>query len=944
MHYIQFWRLIFFSLSIQVSYVIANEVFLPLSGIHSGEDPQLFTLISSSPNQTTYSIRKDLILCDFPGKFFHKHGGAFRNLQGELVFTNATPFATLTFRNLCLGAQGVGVFSHNNVTFKGLRSLTADNNESLGGVLSSEGDLSFLKNHRMLFQNNISSGSGGAILLSGTKTHMLLFQGQQNTIAFLNNKALTTNSLMDICSGGAVSNTTPGGEITFTHNANILFQNNEAVFGGGLSSHQGTVMFSNNLLPIIFLDNQAQSGGAIYASLCHFSSQQGPIFFTNNKAQNSGGAIHATTVLFEDNDAPIVFEGNSATRGGAITTTSCHLTAKQSMRFINNTAFNTNGGGAIYLEGPGTRLFLHAHCGDIEFYGNTVVEEHKQTKEKNNAIFIKGHPHSISLKASQDHRLVFYDPVVMTTSSSYPLHINDFKDNGPAGNVIFSGARLSPQQLKNQENKTSIFNQPVHLHSGVLSIEGGAILAVQEFSQYGGVVTLGPGSLLTTYNNDSKKSIAISHFGFNLENLNSNLPAEIRAPGPIIIRFLEKPEIYDPYRIFYENHEQASKTYELAVVIKSKKVVTAPSHHSAGSDLPMPYVIPNSPYTGYGYQGSWSFSWSFQNDTKKKKTLKASWHPTGEFILNPERIGKLVPTTLWSTFSGLHATYNAVINNYLNNNVVIPVKHLSIFGGPISSLVEQSDSSNSFSLKHQGHTVGLRLPFFSDTILCAAFSQLHGSSSQKNIPAKIHSHTLLGTLALTKNWRSLSLRSSLSYTEDSQVMKHPFQHKGTSRGSWRNYGWGGTVGISYAYPKGIRWLKITPFIDLDYTALTQNAFVETGYDPRYFASSTLCNVSLPTGIALELRLFGMHSSALIHMSMAYIKDLHRTSPRTSASLVLNQHAWEVPSISVGQEAINVKVHSTVKYKALTMYLGISSTQREGNNLATDAHAGLSLSF
>nr|WP_201456710.1 polymorphic outer membrane protein middle domain-containing protein [Chlamydia sp. 17-3921] len=945
-----FWRLLLLSPIFGTPYISASDVLLPLAGTHSGEDLQLFTLLSTSSSQTTYSIGKNFTLSDFLGKNLKTPGGAFRNLQGNLFFSGATPFSSLIFKNLHLGAEGAGVFSQSSITFKNLRTLIFENNTSYGGVISAESSINFSKNHTIKFLNNSSSGQGGAIFLSKSQAHAITFANQRGEIVFANNRANAIQGIPDSGNGGAISLSHPNSYIIFENNQGILFQENSGKLGGAINSGLGTVHFTNNALPVSFLGNKAESGGAIHSDSCSFIEQQSSLSFINNQAEKLGGAICSKKITLQDNCGPILFQNNSTQGGGgAISTSACSFFAKKDIMFLNNSSKNL-GGGAIYLNEPGSTLYLLAREGNIEFSNNTMVvtTKHSETK-KRNAVFVKGSPLSITLLADKDQRILFYDPVLATTYSSRPVNINS--PTGTyfhKGSVVFSGNRLSLEEKKNNTNRISIFNQPVVLYDGTLSLEGEAILAVHSFTQYGGLLALGPGSMLKTHNteNISPINIQISRLGLNLENLSSTLPAKIHATGSSVITLSGTPEIYDPCGLFYENHEIASSPYEMTVILSSEKEVVTTNPPSKNlTILPEQGSFPNFIYSGHGYQGSWSFNWS-TNDTKKHKTLKASWIPSGNFVLNPQRKGDLVSITLWGTFSGLHATRNALIDNCLNNSTVIPIKHLSFFGGSISSLMEQKTfkSSKGFSIKHGGHNVGFRLPCSSNSVLCAEFTQLQGTISQeKESKQKSFSRISLGTLAISKNWEALSLRSSISYVEDSQVMNHSLTHQRISQGSWRNHGWAGSLGMSYAYPKGFHYIKITPFTDLEYTFISQNPFIETGYDPRYFASSELHNLSLPTGIALELRFFGAKISTLLQASMTYIKDLYRKNPSTTASLILNQYMWEIPEIAIGKEAIRVKLHATVRYKAITTYLGVSSSQQEGS-VSGDAHAGIALSF
>ncbi|AGW39556.1 polymorphic outer membrane protein middle domain-containing protein [Chlamydia pecorum] len=932
------------------SYLLAeDELLIPLTRKHSGENPQVFTFVSSSKNKTTYAILNSFTLCDFPGSQILKPGGGFRNLCGDLFFLGATPFSSLSFKNLHLSAIGSGVFSEASASFENLRTLLFTNTSSYGGAISAKGDITFKKNHSIEFLNNRSLGSGGAILLSGPRQQTLTFQEQQGGIVFTQNTAISVAGNSDSGNGGAICSTHPGSKVLFQGNREILFQQNSGTLGGAINVDLGSLKFLNNLCPVSFLDNHAQSGGAIHATTCCFLSQKGPITFEGNRSEKSGGAICSQNLLFEDNDR-VLFNSNSSLTGGAISALTCSLIAKGNITFMNNTS-KTSGGGAISLSGTAPSLFLHAKEGDIIFSHNIMTTDTKNSStQQRNAIYIKNAPASQEFLASKGQRILFYDPILSTTLSTKSLVFNKPKDTTTyTGSIVFSGANLSEEEKKNNANKTSILNQPLGLYDGTLSLEGEATLIVMNFSQYGGVLALGPGTLLSTKSSDQPGFLQISRLGFNLENTSSTLPAKIRTTGDAKILLSGNPEIYDPHGLFYENHEKASSQYTLSIIISSGKEITLldaplPPLHSLAPKTSQPLNFSDREYSGYGYQGYWKFSWS-EKDTKKQKTLMASWIPTGEYILDPQRKGILVPTTLWSTFSGLHAARNALLDSYHNNSSVLPIKYLSIFASPISSIMEQDSSSSlqGFSVKYGGHSLGFRLPYSPNTMFCGEFSQLYGQTSLKNSQDKSSSKMLMGMVAFVKSWEALSLSSSFSYAEDSQFMKTPSLLK-LSQGSWRNQGWVGSLGIAYAYPRGVRYVKITPFAHLESTFLKQTPFIETGYDPRYFASSELYTLSLPAGFALELRFLGKKTSALIQASLAYIKDLYRNNPSSKATLILNQYGWDIPEVAIGKEAMTMKIHTVVKHKAISTYIGITSTQRENGNISGDAHIGLTLGF
>ncbi|EQM63240.1 autotransporter beta-domain protein [Chlamydia ibidis 10-1398/6] len=931
------WNFFLFSSLITVSQASGAEVILPLSGTFTGEQAELFTMLTTAPQGTRYIIRSDLTLCDFSGLHIHENGGAFRNLEGGLSLIGTTPLARLTFKHLNHGAAGAGIFSRYLLNFENLRNILAEDNSSYGGVVASHHDIAFVRNYQITCQNNISHGCGGAVYLNSTQPARIMFAEQRGPITFVNNSAKSQDFCQDSGHGGAIACDSPGATILFDQNQDIVFENNQASLGGCIYNKQGSIEFANNRGSVLFQDNHAShSGGALYALSCDIHRQTSKVNFFRNKARNFGGAIYAQSVTIKHNDDLVHFFGNSAEGGGAIATTSCRILATQPVKFSMNWA-NGPHGGAILLYGSQPRLYLQAQNGDIIFENNyTTINSIDPyfDRSRYNAIFIEESPKEIHFIANENQSIIFYDPVVALSGSSSPVHINSSECSSHSGSIIFSGIRLSEKERMCSENHTSIFNQPLYLHNGVLSLEGRSVLAVQEFHQYGGTFAISPGCMLTSYNS-SGKDLVINNLSFGLDPVYHFFSSEIHSKGESAIRLSGSPKIHDPQGVFYNSHDLAARPYNMEICFRSDKGVITTEF------IPQDIAIQQN---NYGYQGRWHFNWS-EDSSNTRKVLKASWTPTGEFILNPKRSGRLIPSSLWGTFSGLQSANDAILDTYLNDNTLVPINHASIFSTAISSCMQQNSAhSDAFSTTHAGNNLGVRLPFSSNTVVCAAFTQLYGSNAQEKHTGKSHSHTLLGTLAATKNWQSLSFRSSVSYVEETHTIKSITSQKISTRGSWKNQGWRGTLGFAYAYPRALRCLKITPFINVEYTVLIQNPFIETGYDPRYFGSSNLSNLALPAGIALELRCFGDHYSLFTQLSMAYIKDFQRENPITSASLILNQHAWKVSSVPMGQEAVSLKLRSTLRYRFASVFLGISSTQREGNNLSGDAFTGLSLRF
>lgn len=910
-----FQKFLLLSLLAPISPSIAS-VTLPLSGIRKGEDAEVFTILTASPSGTIYKLARGFTLCDFAGTHIDAPGGAFRNLTGDLTFTGTTLFSSLTLRNISLGGLGAGVFSESALHFERLRKLVVENNVSKGGILTSNTSISFTKNVSLSFQNNNSSESGGAILLTGVRPGYLLFHAQKGCTAFMGNQA---NGF-----GGAINCNLTDSLVLFHENDSISFCGNQASSGGAIFN-DGLVEFFGNKGSILFSDNKAEnSGGAIFTHNCSIHKQEAPVTFTNNTAQ-TGGAIHTKRLLIKENDAPVLFNQNEASLyGGAVVAAEISINALHPVIFSNNSA--AVNGGALYLDQPNPSLHLRAQEGDIVFSNNTVTV---YSEKVHNAIASKYSMEEVHLSACSGHALIFYDPITTTSSSAVPVEIN--ADPSSNGRVIFSGAMLSTTASQNKANKTSIFNQPVQLSHGVLSLEEGAVLVMQAFHQHGGLLNLCPAAELRAFNSDKGEFVFTNiSFGFNPSESISNALVVSKNSK---IKLSGSPQIYDPEgSLFYQNHRLASKEYQACIKFCSKEKI----------DNSQFELTPIHIEEGYGYQGSWTFNW--EEDQRKCKTLKATWTPNGEFVLDPRREGKIVPSSLWGTAYSMQAAQEFMTGSYLLNQTLVPTGHCRLFGGAVASrigrYVEHTDTVKSDKF---GQNIGFCLPLAKEAVCCGALTRLQGTSKLDSASDVAQSDAWIASAAYARYGETISLHGFLSYAEETQVMRNPLG-MASSLGLWKNYGMRGSVGVAYAYPKGIHYLKITPSVNIEYDLVSQNPFVETGHDPRYFSCSQLLNVAIPAGLTLEARLFSKHSSLFSKLSLTYTRDIKRKDPISSASLVANQHTWNITINPVGREALNLKFNTTFCYRCFAAYLGVSTSQREGNLISGNGFGGVSLTF
>ncbi|AGT71793.1 membrane protein [Chlamydia trachomatis] len=919
------------------------EMELAISGHKQGKDRDTFTMISSCPEGTNYIINRKLILSDFSLLNKVSSGGAFRNLAGKISFLGKNSSASIHFKHININGFGAGVFSESSIEFTDLRKLVAFGSESTGGIFTAKEDISFKNNHHIAFRNNITKGNGGVIQLQGDMKGSVSFVDQRGAIIFTNNQAVTSSSMKHSGRGGAISGDFAGSRILFLNNQQITFEGNSAVHGGAIYNKNGLVEFLGNAGPLAFKENTTiANGGAIYTSNFKANQQTSPILFSQNHANKKGGAIYAQYVNLEQNQDTIRFEKNTAKEGGgAITSSQCSITAHNTITFSDNAAGDL-GGGAILLEGKKPSLTLIAHSGNIAFSGNTMLHITKKASlDRHNSILIKEAPYKIQLAANKNHSIHFFDPVMALSASSSPIQINapeyETPFFSPKGMIVFSGANLLDDAREDVANRTSIFNQPVHLYNGTLSIENGAHLIVQSFKQTGGRISLSPGSSLALYtmnsffhgNISSKEPLEINGLSFGVDISPSNLQAEIRA-GNAPLRLSGSPSIHDPEGLFYENRDTAASPYQMEILLTSDKTVDI-------SKFTTDSLVTNKQS---GFQGAWHFSWQPNTiNNTKQKILRASWLPTGEYVLESNRVGRAVPNSLWSTFLLLQTASHNLGDHLCNNRSLIPTSYFGVLiGGTGAEMSTHSSEEESF-ISRLGATGTSIIRLAPSLTLSGGGSHMFGDSFVADLPEHITSEGIVQNVGLTHVWGPLTVNSTLCAALDHNAMVRICSKKDHTYGKWDTFGMRGTLGASYTFLEYDQTMRVFSFANIEATNILQRAFTETGYNPRSFSKTKLLNIAIPIGIGYEFCLGNSSFALLGKGSIGYSRDIKRENPSTLAHLAMNDFAWTTNGCSVPTSAHTLANQLILRYKACSLYITAYTINREGKNLSNSLSCG-----
>ena len=272
-----------------------------------------------------------------------------------------------------------------------------------GGAIYTVSSL-HIASHSLMFKNNTSNYSGGAIY---SKDDIIL----DGSATFRNNSSGS--------GGGAIS----GINIHLLDGPFEFSGNTSRINGGAIHADASLIIHTDHNVTFTSNTSNAGFGGAIKTNILHLSG--GSFEFNDNTAENDGGAIYSESIIIDNLTAYYTFTGNKSNSGagGAIfTEASLHMVA-DGLIFNNN--ISDSSGGAIYSKNDiylfgyhdddGTRTDYHIDFNDnssgsvggaiagknINLQGRTEYTFEGNTSKMNGgAIYADG---SLSIIAYRQH-------------------------------------------------------------------------------------------------------------------------------------------------------------------------------------------------------------------------------------------------------------------------------------------------------------------------------------------------------------------------------------------------------------------------------------------------------------------------------------------------------------------------------------------------------------
>ncbi|WP_348662696.1 autotransporter domain-containing protein [Chlamydia vaughanii] len=842
---------------------------------------------------TNYTCSGDISIA-YAGKTTPLTTSCFSQTQGELSFTGTGN--SLSFDNIIATAKPAAIevaTAAKNLTIQGFSLFSCSScapDITGNGAISSGGAANFTNNAKILFDSNCSSAAGGAISCQG-----FTLTGTSGSANFTNNQSADN--------GGVISSTTAANTIQ-NNTGKIVFSGNTSQKSGGAFYSDFATTISDNK-DLVFSGNSTtgaanSAGGAIYCvnttGITLTLTGNGNLLFTNNVAFTSGGAIAADKLIMTSG-GPTIFSKNSVTKPSGPTGLK---------------------GGAISIK-DGGECSLTADLGDIIFEGNTYQSPDKILS---NSIGIGINSKFLKLSAKEGFGVYFYDPITNTGGDpTTALELN--KADGITtytGKIVFSGEKLTAAQKAIPENVSSSFSQPITLAAGSLILKDGVLVEAKQISQTAGsVVVMDVGTTLQT--------VATTGADITLDNLEVNIAplGEGATSAKIATSVAGKNITISNLKLVNSD----GNTYENAAFSTTKpfdSAVSVITGTGGTATIPVDNVTGYVPPTHYGFQGNWTVSWT-QGATTADQQATFTWKQTG-YIPNPERLGPLVPNTLWGSFMDIRS-----LQNLMEVSVHGADYDRGFWASGLANFLHRSSTPTRRKFRHTsaGYVLGGLLKTASEDTFSAAFCQLFGNDKDYFV-AKNNSDIYAGSLyyqhtSFWKTWEKLLQNTlgvdaplvfdaQLSYSHTSNKMKTNMTTLYAPRnvvfpeikGNWGNDCFAAALGATLPIDSlsVLFFDTFAPFVKLQLVYAHQEDFKENNtQEGRSFGSSHLTNLSMPIGVKLER--FSNEDSSY-HVVLTYSPDIARTNPDCTTSLLTSPATalWTTKATNLARQSFIVR--------------------------------------
>ena len=824
----------------------------------------------------------------------------------------------------------------------------------------------------------ILSNSGSRII----KPMTYLSQIGLDSISFGDGVRFVGNGFSSInyCSGGVIDSFQQG--ISYTFGDDVAFIGNYIVSSAGYATAAVISSFSNSVAfgdRAVFAGNYASSdsgnshGGAVYSEgfMATLTIGTGAVFTGNYASSNSGDG-----------------------HGGAVAVgyySESRLTFQDGATFINNYA--TTSGGAIHLSSS-ANLSLHALTKDVLFSGNMtggVFDGNAFSLDtlRNgiaNAIHINDGNTVLTLAAAQGREIRFNDPI---TSDILPdaretFTLNRYTDeegkvHDTNGTIIFSGELYQGDEAHLVASRYNNFVADTTLYGGALLLEHGVVFGrnIEDVvNDQGSSLTVRQGTLEITGGSTANAT------SFSL----SGRDAVLR-PGDSAFINANTADFSRGFTFDMRHQLQAGPDFGPGLTLSAAQSFTAGGLigvADTGSNAPYFYadrswkqdrvfhVLTDAEHTlqgnfdgvvsqatgtdrvdsPYSYTGTWSHRWTDADGDGYAEQLQLVWKADGTPIssIDPELAGELAFNSLWSSASNAAALGGNVLSRL--NAFRLADKHArDLWGMGLGDFARQRSRGgvDGYDYNGGGYSVGADSGFGHDNgIWGIAFGQLYGHAKSRDFQGRNTQDTRMGSLywgrLLEESRRARwTFKGSLTWAETHNKMNSRLGGAPASTAKWNNETWLAQAEVSRTADYAEGW-RLTPFLRVEFTHGTQDAFREQGGYGRDFGGATLKRLSIPVGLEIGRTDEWKGKPWAQALRVSYVGDVLQDVPEGTVYSPYSDMSWRGRAVSPERHGLRAEYNTSLQCNERWSVYGGYSLEARGNSLYHRVNAGVARSF
>lgn len=326
---------------------------IQFAGSNRGHHSRALTFIRSTA---------DIANCSFTNGHSY-YGGAIYTDYSNIRFSGVN-----SHTNNIAEVSGGAIFANNSIlVFNGANTFLKNEARAIPGVFSTGGDAISISSSNVGFSGYVEIQDNG-LYAAGTYLVGVALLAHNATLSIEGRAIFTRNYGGAItlfkchfsCVGEAqfANNTRNGGSYgaaLYAENSTVSFDGEMSFINNTVSGGVGGAIFAFNSSVnlhgnILFAENRAETGGAVYIDRSNLRHLQGNITYVNNNGEHKGGGVYATnsTITVSGTSKYI---GNRARRGGGV---GLEVNAKVLLQSPVALSFDRNeadfGGGIFYSD------------------------------------------------------------------------------------------------------------------------------------------------------------------------------------------------------------------------------------------------------------------------------------------------------------------------------------------------------------------------------------------------------------------------------------------------------------------------------------------------------------------------------------------------------------------------------------------------------------------